>query len=138
VAIKKTKTRALILAVTFIAFSLTARSQNNVDADSVYTVVDVQPEFPGGRKALSKYVDGKKNHHYPEEARKNNIEGKVVVEFIIHEDGTPGNFQVVHGIGYGCDEAAVEAFKKMPKWKPALVNGKPVKVRTRMAYMYIL
>lgn len=105
--------------------------------DSIYTTVDVQPEFPGGRKALGKYVDGK-NHRYPEEAKKNKIEGKVVVEFIIHEDGTPGDFKIVEGIGYGCDEAAVEAFKKMPKWNPGMVNGKPVKVRTRMAYLYRL
>ena len=43
-----------------------------------------------------------------------NIEGKVVVQFIINEDGTCSDFKVVKGIGYGCDGAAVEAFKKMP------------------------
>ena|SRR6218665_935227 len=115
------------------------QAQDNVDPkpDSVYTKVDVQPEFPGGMKALGKYVDGK-NHHYPKEARENKIEGKVIVQFIINEDGTPSDFKVVKGIGYGCDEAAVEAFKKMPKWKPATVSGKPVKVRTQMGYLYKL
>ena len=131
-------TRILVITIGLITcFSLTTRAQDNVSADSVYTTVDVPPEFRGGRKALSKYVDGK-NHRYPEEARKNKIEGKVVVQFIINEDGTPGNFEVIEGIGYGCDEAAVEAFKKMPKWNPGLVNGKPVKVRTRMGYRYTL
>jgi protein TonB len=110
---------------------------DNVATDSVYTTVDIQPEFPGGRKALGKYVDGK-NHRYPEEAQKNRIEGKVVIQFIINEDGTPSDFEVIEGIGYGCDEAALEAFKKMPKWKPGLVDGVPVKVRTRMGYMYKL
>jgi periplasmic protein TonB len=128
----------VITLALIISLSLPSLAQDNTSADSVYTTVDVPPEFPGGRKALGKYVDGRKNHHYPEEARKNKIEGKVVVEFIIHEDGTPSDFNVVEGIGYGCDEAAVEAFKKMPKWNPGLVNGKPVKVRTRMAYMYKL
>src|SRR5688572_16389712 len=87
------------------------KAQNNatIDPDSVYTKVDVAPEFPGGMKALGKYVDGK-NHRYPEEARKNKIEGKVIVQFIINADGTPSDFKVVKGIGYGCDEAAVEAF----------------------------
>lgn len=98
---------------------------------------DVLPEFPGGRKALAKYIDGK-NHHYPKEARKNKIEGKVIVEFMILEDGTPTDFKVAEGIGYGCDEAALEAFKKMPRWKPAMLNGEPVKYTLRMAYLYRL
>lgn len=93
------------------------------------------PEFPGGRKALGKYVDGK-NHEYPKEARENKIEGKVIIQFIIHEDGTPADFEVIKGLGYGCDEAAIEAFKKMPKWKPGMVNGIPVKTKVQMAYLY--
>lgn len=105
--------------------------------DSVYSKVDVLPEFPGGMKALGKYVDGK-NHHYPAEASKNKIEGKVIIQFIINADGTPTDFAVIKGIGYGCDEAAVEAFKKMPKWKPATINGQPVRFRTQMGYLYKL
>ena len=62
----------------------------------------------------------------------------MTIGFIIHEDGTPADFTVLEGIGYGCDEAAIEAFKKMPKWKPALVNGTPVKMRMQMAYLYKL
>jgi periplasmic protein TonB len=119
-------------------FASPAVSQDNIPPDSVYTTVDVQPEFPGGYKALGKIVDGRKNHKYPEEARKNKIEGKVVVQFIINEDGSCSNFEVVKGIGYGCDEAAVEAFKKMPNWRPAMINGKPVKFRAQMAYDYKL
>jgi len=129
----------------FITLSLlilsgsTMKAQESViiDTDSVYTKVDVLPEFPGGMKALGKYVDGK-NHHYPEEARKNKIEGKVMVQFIINADGTPSDFKVVKGIGYGCDEAAVEAFKKMPKWKPAQIGGQPVRFLTQMGYLYKL
>ncbi len=128
----------LLFVVFVFAFTFTARSQENNPSDGVYETVDVQPEFPGGMKALSKYVDGRKNHKYPEEARKNKIEGKVVVHFIINEDGSCSNFEVIKGIGYGCDEAAVEAFKKMPNWKPGLVGGKPVKVRAQMAYNYKL
>jgi len=130
--------RQLSLTVMLIScFPATATAQVTTKTDSVYTTVDVQPEFPGGMKALGKFVDGK-NHNYPAEARKNNVEGKVVVKFIIHEDGTCSDFQVIKGIGYGCDEAAVEAFKKMPKWKPGQVNGKPVKMWAQMAYQYRL
>ena len=120
-----------------LTLTVQAQGQQTQSSDSVYTKVDVLPEFPGGMKALGKYVDGK-NHEYPKEARANNIEGKVVIQFIINEDGTPSDFKVKEGIGYGCDEAAVEAFKKMPKWKPATVNGQPVKFQTQMAYLYKL
>jgi periplasmic protein TonB len=136
---KKTPMKNVLATLTLIILiSITANSQDIIKKDSVYTAVDVQPEFPGGYKALGKYVDGPGNHNYPKEARKNNIEGKVVIQFIINEDGTCSDFEVIKGIGYGCDEAAVEAFKKMPKWKPGMVNGKPVKVRSQMAYSYKL
>lgn len=99
-----------------IVSTITAEAQDNKDLkpDSIYSKADTPPEFPGGMKALGKYVDGK-NHHYPQEARDKKIEGKVIVQFVINEDGTASDFKVIQGIGYGCDEAAVEAFKKMPK-----------------------
>lgn len=128
----------LILMGFVFGFTGAVNAQDSVAyaSDSVHSKVDVQPEFPGGWKELGKIVDGRRNHYYPKEARANKIEGKVVVEFIINADGTPSDFKVVQGIGYGCDEAAVEAFKKMPKWKPAMVNGKPVKVKRQMGYIY--
>jgi protein TonB len=128
----------ILLTLVLLLFCVeTIYGQDNatVNSDSIYTKVEVLPEFPGGMKALGKYVDGK-NHHYPEEARKNKIEGKVMVQFIINADGTCTDFKVVKGIGYGCDEAAVDAFKKMPKWKPATVNGQPVRFKTQMGYLY--
>jgi protein TonB len=133
------KLHSILVIAFLLGFSARTIAQNNLapNPDSVYTKVDTLPEFPGGMKALSKYVDGK-NHHYPKEARKNNIEGKVMIQFVINEDGTPSDFKVVEGIGYGCDEAALESFKKMPKWKPAMINGIPVKFQTQMGYLYKL
>jgi len=128
----------LIFTIGLLILSMgITNAQDNVipKSDSIYSKVDVLPEFPGGMKALGKYVDGK-NHHYPKEARENKIEGKVIIQFIINADGAPSDFKVIQGIGYGCDEAAVEAFKKMPKWKPATVNGQPVRFRTQMGYLY--
>jgi protein TonB len=128
----------LIIAIVIVFCSIgmvKAQDTQTPKSDSVYTRVDVMPEFPGGMKALGKYVDDK-NHYYPKEARENKIEGKVIVQFIINEDGSASDFKVIKGIGYGCDEAAVEAFKKMPKWKPATINGRPVKFKTQMGYFY--
>ncbi len=49
-----------------------------------------------------------------------------MIEFIINQDGSLSDFKLIKGIGYGCGEAAIEAFKKMPNWKPAMVSGMPV------------
>jgi protein TonB len=130
--------KVIIIIAIFTWLSLPAHCQSILNTDSVYTSTDVPPEFPGGMKTLGKYVDGKRNHKYPKEARKNKVEGQVIVQFVINEDGSCSNFEVVKGIGFGCDEAAVEAFKKMPKWQPGLIAGKPVKVLTQMGYMYKL
>jgi protein TonB len=60
----------------------------------------------------------------------------VIIQFIINADGTPSDFKVIKGIGYGCDEAAIEAFKKMPKWKPATIARHPVRYLAQMGYLY--
>jgi periplasmic protein TonB len=130
----------LLSTVLLLAIPLITEGQSQYfvnGADTTYTTVDVPPAFPGGMKALGKLIDNK-HHHYPLEARKNKVEGKVVVKFIITKDGTPTKFEIVEGIGYGCDEAAIEALKKMPEWKPGLVAGKPVNTQLQTAYLYKL
>lgn len=69
-----------------------------------------------------------KNIRYPPEAKKNEVQGRVIVKFIVNEDGSITDEKVVRGIGAGCDEEAVRVIRNMPKWKPGKQNGKPVKV----------
>ena len=88
----------------------------------IYTVVDQQPEFPGDVRS---YLADKLN--YPDQAREAGIEGRVVVRFVVNEEGAISQASVQRGIGGGCDEEALRVVRGMPKWKPAKVNGKPVK-----------
>ena len=67
--------------------------------------------------------------HYPATARKQNTEGRVIVSFIINEDGTIADCEVLKGLGSGCDEEAVRIISHMPPWKPATKNDVPVRVR---------
>src|SRR5687767_13392260 len=97
-----TKQKHLLLTLALFLLlpeAINAQDHTTPTSDSVYSKVDVLPEFPGGMKALGKYVDGRKSHKYPKEAQQNKIEGKVIIEFIIHEDGTPGDFKVIQGLG---------------------------------------
>ncbi len=90
--------------------------------DDAYVVVEHMPEIVGGLNTLMQDIK------YPEIAHKAGIEGKVIVGFVVNEDGTTGNVVVQKGIGAGCDEEAVRAVSKA-KFKPGMQDGKPVKVR---------
>ncbi len=96
----------------------------------VYTYVEQQPEYAGGTAALNKFLD--EHLYYPDVARENEVTGKVLVRFLVDEEGTVTHVKVVKGIGYGCDEEALRVVKAMPRWHPGKVNGKPVRT------MYLL
>ena len=85
------------------------------------------PEFDGGTEALYKYIA--ENIKYPEQAKADGIEGRVMVRFVVMDNGDVVNVEVAKGIGGGCDEEAVRVVKAMPKWKPAVSEGKPVNVQ---------
>lgn len=87
----------------------------------------IPPEYSDGEAALYKYIA--QNIQYPEQAKTNGIEGKVYVRFIVMDNGNIVNVEVSRGIGGGCDEEAVRVIKGMPKWKPAMHEGKPVNVQ---------
>ena len=96
------------------------------DNDSIYQIVEQMPKFPGGESALMEYVS--KNVVYPEEAKEKEIQGRVFIGFVVEKDGSIGEVKVLRGIGGGCDEEAVRVIKGMPKWKPGIQKGKPVRV----------
>jgi protein TonB len=96
-------------------------------ADEVFTIVEQQPEFPGGMGAFYQYVQ--KKLKYPSQARRMGIEGKVFVQFVVDKAGTITEVTAVRGIGAGCDEEAVRVIKNSPQWKPGKQRGKAVKVR---------
>lgn len=81
-----------------------------------------QPEFPGGNDAFIKYMS--ENMKYPEAAKTDKISGKVYVEFTVKEDGSIANVSVRKSLRDDCDKEAVRVISAMPKWKPAIKNGK--------------
>lgn len=93
----------------------------------VFTVVEQMPEFEGGDDAMMKFLAS--NIEYPRKAIRTNIEGTVMVSFLIDMDGSIKQVEVVRGIGMGCDEEAVRVVSSMPGWKPGKQNGQPVRVR---------
>lgn len=99
--------------------------------------VDVKPSPVKGMEGL--FREWQSNAVYPKPARLENVQGKVFVEFIVDSQGQIKNPKVLKGIGYGCDEAAVEALVKANiKWSPAQKDGKPVPVRFVLPFTFRL
>lgn len=101
-----------------------------------FEVPESQPEFVGGLEALYKYLV--ENIRYPEQAKKDSIEGRVFVRFVIETDGRVVNAEVLRGIGGGCDEEALRVVNAMPKWKPGTVDGKPVRTHYNLPITFKL
>ncbi len=106
------------------------------EGSRVYSVVEETPAFPGGDDARIEYI--KNNLKYPEEARKQGIEGTVFITFVVEPDGSITNEKVLRGIGGGLDEIALEVIKNMPAWKPGKVKGEPVPVQFNMPIKFKL
>jgi len=85
-----------------------------------------KPEFEGGGLALMKYLQ--KNIQYPQLERDNDIQGKVVLRFMVDTAGLIQDIKVLKSVSPGINKEAVRVVKQMPKWKPATYHGKPVPV----------
>ena len=78
------------------------------------------------------------NLKYPSMALEANVSGKVIVNFIVDEQGNILKSTILKGIGYGCDEEALRVIKLMPKWTPGMVGGRPVKVSFNQVIIFKL
>lgn len=82
------------------------------------------PSFPGGELAMGQFLSS--NLRYPKIAQENAIEGTVVLQITVEADGRLTNISIKRDIGNGCGLAAVQCFEKMPRWSPAVQDGKSV------------
>lgn len=81
-------------------------------------------QFPGGAKGIDEFVV--KTMQYPAAAKENNVEGTVVLTFVVKADGSIGNIKVNRMVDPDLENEAIRIIKKMPKWTPATNAGKPV------------
>ena len=97
--------------------------------DVVWDMGGVQkpPTFPGGEKEMLHYLAEQIN--YPSLARENNIQGNVVLSFVVGKDGLVSDIEVLKDIGGGCGKESIRVVQSMPRWSAGEANGKPVKVK---------
>ena len=104
--------------------------------DEVFDEVEVSPEFAGGMEAMSQYLA--ENIQYPEQAKADGVEGRVMVGFVVEKDGSITDAEVLRGIGGGCDEEALRVVNAMPNWTPGKQNGEAVRTRFNLPVVFKL
>lgn len=107
-----------------------------IDDDTYFQVVDEEPSFPGGMEAMYKFLS--ENIKYPQEAKANNISGKVYVTFVVEADGSISNPRLLRDIGGGCGQEAIRVVKLMPRWKPGKNKGQPARVQFNLPVNFTL
>ena len=93
----------------------------------VFDVVEEMPQYPGGPQALFKFLG--ENVHYPAEAEKAGIQGRVIATFVVEKDGSISQPTIVKSVDPLLDAEAIRVISAMPNWKPGKQNGKVVRVK---------
>ena len=106
------------------------------DNDTVYQVVDQMPEFPGGMEAMMEFVAT--NIKYPQDAIDENMEGRMMVSFVVEKDGLVSNVKMLRGVCKSIDEEAMRVVRGMPRWKPGMKDGKPARVAYQIPIVFKL
>ena len=94
--------------------------------EEVFKAVEQMPTFPGGEAALMKWLQSHIN--YPTVAMENNVQGKVIVQFVVTKTGKVGEVKVVRSVDRDLDKEAVRVCKSLPDFVPGRMNGQAVNV----------
>ena len=95
--------------------------------NKVFEVVEQMPSFPGGYAALMQWLGS--NMKYPTIAAENNVQGRIIVQFVVEKDGSITDVHVAKSVDPSLDKEASRVVKAMPKWIPGKQNSSPVRVR---------
>lgn len=114
----------------------TNKQQSSSGSDTVYVEVDQRPEFPGGKSALFEYLGAEID--YPEKSRQREVEGEVVINFVVKKDGSVGKVEVQKSVSKLLDKEAKRVVREMPQWKPGRHDGNIVRVRYRVPIRFSL
>ena len=101
--------------------------EEEVEEQQIFQVVEEMPEFPGGMAECLKFLA--KNIKYPTIAQENGVQGRVIVQFVVNQDGSIVDPVVVRSVDPYLDKEALRVIKMMPKWKPGKQRGKAVRVK---------
>ena len=137
---KATREKVLDLGISQISggsrTSVGGYVEEEPEEQTIFEVVENMPDFPGGQAALMQYLA--KNIKYPTIAQENGTQGRVIVQFVVNRDGSIVDAKVVRSVDPYLDKEALRVINTMPKWKPGMQRGKPVRVKFTVPVMFRL
>lgn len=101
-----------------------------------FMVVEEMPEFPGGSEAMLEFL--RSNVTYPKTCIENNVQGRVIVSFVVEKNGSVTGAEVVKSVNSELDAEALRVVNAMPAWKPGKQKGKEVRVRYTVPIVFKL
>ena len=101
-----------------------------------FRVVEDLPQFPGGAVEFMKWLT--KNLKYPASAQQRKVQGRVVAQFIVNQDGSVSDIQIVERLCIECDREALRVLRMMPKWQPGVMNAKPCRTKVCIPIVFKL
>jgi protein TonB len=130
--------KSILITIAFMAVFSVARAQqtDTTKQAPIFTAVEQEPTPVGGMGVFYQYLAN--NIHYPDDAKKRNIQGKVFLTFVVEKDGTLSNIQVLRGVSDDINAEAVRVFKNAPKWNPGIQRGRPVRVQYNVPISFTL
>lgn len=111
----------------FIFLFVLMFSGNLLAAENVLKNAEIMPQFPGGEEAKIKYIS--ENMVYPQAAKDKNIQGQVLLQFVVNKDGSIDNIKVLNSVHESLDNEAIRLVKNMPKWIAGKDKGRTVAVQ---------
>lgn len=118
---------ATLTTALFLSFSLVQHPGLAQGDDTIYSLADEQPTYPGGMSAFFKYIQN--DLQYPEAAKAKGIEGRVFVEYVVEKDGSISNARVLKSLNTACDQEAIRLVNNSTKWNPGKIDGNVVRVK---------
>lgn len=119
-----------------VSCGVETEESETIDGEAIVCFAEEPCEFPGGMGELMKYLG--ENIKYPEIAIQNEIQGRVIVSFVVSKDGSIRNAQVVKGVEASLDKEALRIVRSMPKWKPGKQDGKNINQKFTLPVIFRL
>lgn len=129
--------KLILMSFMAVCCLMTANAQKTVVSQTnqkVYDEVEQMPEYPGGMPAMIEFLQT--NIKYPEDALKQKVEGRVMVQFVVETDGSISDVHVAKQVFPSLDAEAIRVVQVMPKWVPGRENGKVVRVKYNLPIVF--
>ena len=129
--------KLILMSFMAVCCLMTANAQKTVVSQTnqkVYDEVEQMPEYPGGMPAMIEFLQT--NIKYPEDAVKQKVEGRVMVQFVVETDGSISDVHVAKQVFPSLDAEAIRVVQAMPKWVPGREKGKVVRVKYNLPIVF--